>query len=55
MGQVNPEMSIQEMFYSNSLKSDSEIQRKWQILGFFNFAFLETLTIIFDFDLLDLT
>ena len=52
---VNPEMSIQKMFYSNSLKSDSEIQQKWQNLGYFNFAFLETLTITFDFDFLDWT
>ncbi len=41
--------------YSNSLKSDSEIQLKWQNLGFFIFPFLDILTIIYDFYLLGLT
>ena len=48
---VNLEMSKPKKINSNSQYSDSEIQLKWQIFGFFIFTFLDILTTIYDFDL----
>ena len=47
--------SKQKIFDSNSLKSDFEFQMKCQNLEFFDITFLDILTIIYNFDLLDLS